>query len=144
MRNVMKKLFAVCLVLCLMMGVSCAETQGTTTVQEIQKYGNLILNIDGTELLYAGYTYGDIIEVELAENRIHACVSEEEFARRKEASMEKRAKQKKISLEQYKAQRAQSERKKAAIKRKIYRALPAVLKKWTKGKAPRRRGGKQE
>ena len=65
MRNVMKKLFAVCLVLCLLMGVSCAETQQTTTVQEIQKYGNLILSIDGTELLYAGYTYGDIIEVEI-------------------------------------------------------------------------------
>ncbi len=61
----MKKLFTVCLVLCLLLGVSCAETQGTTTVQEIQKYGNLVLSIDGSELLNVGYTYGDIIEVEI-------------------------------------------------------------------------------
>ena len=51
----------------------------------------------------------------------------EEFARRKEAKLEKAAKKKKIPLNEYKAQLKEKERKKAAAQRKrkaFFRALP--------------------
>ena len=52
-------LLAVCLAPC------AAEAPGevTATVTEIQKYGNVVLSIACTELMDAGYAYGDIVTV---------------------------------------------------------------------------------
>ena len=41
--------------------------QITTTVYEIAKHGNLILNISGAELFGKGFDYGDIAAVTVAE-----------------------------------------------------------------------------
>ena len=39
------------------------------TISEIQKYGNLVLSVSGTELLAMGYDYGDIISVGVLDQR---------------------------------------------------------------------------
>ena len=62
----MKKL--VCLLMAALMALSLlpalAETAGITAhVAEIQKYGNLVLDIPGSSLLEAGFTYGDVVTV---------------------------------------------------------------------------------
>lgn len=60
----MKKHFLrlmICL-LALMLASSCAMA---AEIAEIQKYGNLILSVTGSEFLRQGYTYGDIITVSL-------------------------------------------------------------------------------
>lgn len=56
---------ALCLVLMLTLIVStAAETDGTEiTVVDIQKYGNLVLSIPGSELLAQGFAYGDVVNV---------------------------------------------------------------------------------
>lgn len=62
----MKK--TLCILLSLLMIVfalpAMAESVETTVV-DIQKYGNLVLAVPGTELLAAGYDYGDVITVTL-------------------------------------------------------------------------------
>lgn len=45
-------------------GVAQAET---VTVQEISKYGNLVLTITGTELLAEGFDYGDVVTVQIGD-----------------------------------------------------------------------------
>ena len=56
-----------CLIACLMLlsllGVSAAAEQEDITVVEIQKYGNLVLSIPGSELLARGFAYGDVVAV---------------------------------------------------------------------------------
>ena len=63
----MKKIFSFFLMLCLLVSVLVSVTaEGTSaTVTEIQKYGNLVLSMKGTELLSQGYAYGDIVTVTL-------------------------------------------------------------------------------
>ena len=68
----MKKLTSLLLALMLVIGLipAMAETDVetavvTTTVTEIQKYGNMVLAVKGTELLNAGYAYGDLVTVTL-------------------------------------------------------------------------------
>ena len=63
----MKKIFSFFLMLCLLVSVLVSVTaEGTSaTVTEIQKYGNLVLSMKGSELLAQGYAYGDIVTVTL-------------------------------------------------------------------------------
>ena len=63
----MKKLFSLLLALCLLMGLALPALAEETpiTVAEIQKYGNLVLSITGTEFMALGYDYGDIVTVTL-------------------------------------------------------------------------------
>lgn len=63
----MKKIFSFFLMLCLLVSVLVSVTaEGTSaTVTEIQKYGNLVLSMKGSELLSQGYAYGDIVTVTL-------------------------------------------------------------------------------
>ena len=63
----MKKIFSFFLMLCLIVSVLVSVTaEGTSaTVTEIQKYGNLVLSMKGSELLSQGYAYGDIVTVTL-------------------------------------------------------------------------------
>ena len=63
----MKKIFSFFLILCLLVSVLVSVTaEGTSaTVTEIQKYGNLVLSMKGSELLSQGYAYGDIVTVTL-------------------------------------------------------------------------------
>ena len=60
----MKKLLSLVLVLMLALSaVSVFAEETEADVTEIQKYGNLVLSITGSELLEAGYAYGDIATV---------------------------------------------------------------------------------
>ena len=60
----MKKLLSLVLVLMLALTVASVFAEETEAdVTEIQKYGNLVLSITGSELLEAGYAYGDIATV---------------------------------------------------------------------------------
>ena len=56
----------ICLVVCLLLTsllrVSAAETEEVTVI-DIQKYGNLMLSLPGSELLARGFAYGDIVNV---------------------------------------------------------------------------------
>ena len=63
----MKKIFSFFLILCLLVSVLVSVTAESTSavVTEIQKYGNLVLSIKGSELLAQGYAYGDIVTVTL-------------------------------------------------------------------------------
>ena len=68
----MKKLISLFLVLMLVIGLipAMAETAVetatvTTSVTEIQKYGNMVLEVKGTDLLGIGYAYGDLVTVTL-------------------------------------------------------------------------------
>ena len=63
----MKKIFSFFLMLCLLVSVLVSVTAEDTsaTVTEIQKYGNLVLSMKGSELLSQGYAYGDIVTVTL-------------------------------------------------------------------------------
>ena len=66
----MKKLISLFLVLMLaasllpVLAETAVETEAVTTaVTEIQKYGNMVLAVTGSELLGAGYAYGDLVTV---------------------------------------------------------------------------------
>lgn len=63
----MKKWLVTGMLLCLLMmlKLTVCAADCSTEVTEIQKYGNLVLSISGTELLDQGYAYGDIVTVEL-------------------------------------------------------------------------------
>jgi S-adenosylmethionine hydrolase len=58
MKRFLSLLLSVCLLLALMVP---ALTEGEITVTEIQKYGNLVLSLKGSEFLALGYAYGDIV-----------------------------------------------------------------------------------
>lgn len=47
------------------LSLSCAGAESTVSVTELSKYGNLILSVSGSEFLGMGYTYGDIITVNI-------------------------------------------------------------------------------
>lgn len=71
MSKTTKKLFSVFLILSLLFSTACSSgtnsvevPSNTYTVAEIQKYGNLILSVSGTDFL-KNYTYGDIISAEI-------------------------------------------------------------------------------
>lgn len=62
----MKKLFSFLIALCLLLSLAMpvlAESAAPITVTDIQKYGNLVLSVTGTEFLAMGYDYGDIVTV---------------------------------------------------------------------------------
>ena len=60
----MKKLLSLVLVLMLALSaVSVFAEETEADVTEIQKYGNLVLSLTGSELLEAGYAYGDVVTV---------------------------------------------------------------------------------
>lgn len=66
----MKKVVSLLLIVVLMLGLalpaSAAETSYPTVesgVQEIQKYGNIVLDVEPKKLQEAGYAYGDILAV---------------------------------------------------------------------------------
>ena len=52
------------LLLALLPLLACAEGM-EATVTDIQKYGNLMLSVKASELLEAGYTYGDVVTIDL-------------------------------------------------------------------------------
>ncbi|MBQ8159546.1 MAG: tyrosine-protein phosphatase [Clostridia bacterium] len=62
MKHIFSVLLSVMLLVCLAMP-SLAE--GRIEVSEIQKYGNLVLQISGSELLAQGYDFGDIVTVNI-------------------------------------------------------------------------------
>ena len=66
----MRKIISLFLVMLLALSMASvtAETAAqtetvTATVTEIQKYGNMVLNVTGSDILNAGYTYGDVVTV---------------------------------------------------------------------------------
>ena len=60
----MKKLISLVFALILALFAASAFAEKTEAdVTEIQKYGNLVLSVTGSELLEAGYTYGDVVTV---------------------------------------------------------------------------------
>ena len=63
----MKKLLSLLLALCLALGLAlpALADDAPITVTEIQKYGNLVLSIKGTDFLALGYDYGDLVTVTL-------------------------------------------------------------------------------
>ena len=62
----MKRLWALILALMLALTLVPAMAEETAvTVTEIQKYGNLVLSLKGSELLAQGYAYGDVVTVTL-------------------------------------------------------------------------------
>ncbi|MBR3107693.1 MAG: tyrosine-protein phosphatase [Clostridia bacterium] len=63
----MKKLFSLLLALSLTLAliVPALADDAPVTVIEIQKYGNLVLSIKGTDFLALGYDYGDVVTVTL-------------------------------------------------------------------------------
>ncbi|MBR5345205.1 MAG: tyrosine-protein phosphatase [Clostridia bacterium] len=62
----MKRLWALILTLMLALTlVPALAEEAVVTVTEIQKYGNLVLSLKGSELLAQGYTYGDVVTVTL-------------------------------------------------------------------------------
>ena len=65
MRTRMMRMTAFCLMLCMLLAFGCAAAGGETTVESIQKYGNLVLSVSGSDFLRQGYTYGDIVTVQL-------------------------------------------------------------------------------
>lgn len=60
-----KTLVSLLLVLCILSSVFGALAAQETSIAYIQKYGNLVLNLYGSDLLKDGYTYGDIVTVEM-------------------------------------------------------------------------------
>ena len=59
MKKILSLLLSICLLLALLMTSALAE--GEITVTEIQKYGNLVLSLSGSEFLAMGYAYGDVV-----------------------------------------------------------------------------------
>lgn len=67
MKKIGSLFLALALVLSLTLPVSAAEEASYPVleggVQEIQKYGNLVLDIDPAEVEKGGYTYGDLLQI---------------------------------------------------------------------------------
>ena len=62
----MKKLLSLVLALCLALTLGASVlAEGEITVTEIQKYGNLVLSISGTDFLAQGYAYGDVVTAKI-------------------------------------------------------------------------------
>ena len=62
----MKKCLSLVLVMMLVLfAVSAYAEETEADVAEIQKYGNLVLSLTGSELLEAGYAYGDVVTVKI-------------------------------------------------------------------------------
>ena len=57
----MKRLLSLLLVLCLALLAVPALADDAVTVTDIQKYGNLVLSISGSQFLDMGFSYGDIV-----------------------------------------------------------------------------------
>ncbi|MBR5009972.1 MAG: tyrosine-protein phosphatase, partial [Clostridia bacterium] len=58
------RFMALALALCLCLGiVPVLAEEAPVTVTEIQKYGNMVLSVSGTELLARGFAYGDVVTV---------------------------------------------------------------------------------
>ena len=67
MKKIMCRLSALVLVLIVVVLGGCTETLKTaTTVADIAKHGNLILNMSGAELFEQGFEHGDLLEVTVA------------------------------------------------------------------------------
>lgn len=66
MKRIICGLFALVLVLSAFAGCSAA-TPITANIVEINKYGNLILDITGAQLFDKGYEYGDLLEIAVAD-----------------------------------------------------------------------------
>ena len=66
MKKTLSLLLSLVLMLSLALPASAAETEYPTLeggVTEIQKYGNIVLDIDPADLKDGGYTYGDLLTV---------------------------------------------------------------------------------
>ena len=62
----MKRILSLVLAVMLLLFAVPAPADGAeATVTEIQKYGNLVLSLKGSELLESGFTFGDIVTVTL-------------------------------------------------------------------------------
>ena len=62
----MKKLLSLVLALCLALTLGAsAVAEDDITVTEIQKYGNLVLSISGTDFLGLGFAYGDVVTAKI-------------------------------------------------------------------------------
>ena len=60
----MKKILSLILIVTLaLFAVSAFAEETETDIIEIEKHGNLVLSLAATELLKAGYDYGDIVTV---------------------------------------------------------------------------------
>ena len=75
----MKKMLSLLLtvILCLTMAVSAiaedtAAQMSGITVADIQKYGNLVLSVSGTDLMAEGFSYGDIVDVTIHHRSVNA------------------------------------------------------------------------
>ncbi|MBQ8536158.1 MAG: tyrosine-protein phosphatase [Clostridia bacterium] len=66
MKNIQQKILAVCLIICLCLALCASVMAEGVTVAEIQKYGNLVLSLKGTDFMRLGYAYGDVITVTIA------------------------------------------------------------------------------
>lgn len=64
------KVFALSTVLCLMLGSVALAT--TATVQQVDKYGNITLNILTEILLNEGFEFGDVLMIEIGTSEIEA------------------------------------------------------------------------
>ena len=63
----MKRLLGYVSALCLLLlWVLPAAAEGRVIVADIQKYGNLVLSMTGSDFLKQGYAYGDIVTVTIA------------------------------------------------------------------------------
>ena len=63
----MKKLVSLLLAMILALGAALPvlADEAPVTVTEIEKYGNLVLSIKGSDFLALGYDFGDIVTVTL-------------------------------------------------------------------------------
>ncbi len=62
----MKKLLSLVLALCLALTLGASVlAEDDITVTEIQKYGNLVLSISGTDFLGLGFAYGDVVTAKI-------------------------------------------------------------------------------
>ena len=62
----MKRVLCILLALLLALAMTPSWAEEIVTVTEIQKYGNLVLSLKGSELLAQGYAYGDLVTVTIA------------------------------------------------------------------------------
>ena len=60
-RFLVKRILSLLLSVCLLAFMIPALAEGESTVTEIQKYGNLVLSLRGSDFLNQGYAYGDIV-----------------------------------------------------------------------------------
>ena len=67
MKKLVSCLLAVILTMTLALGqlMPAAAEEAAITVTDIQKYGNLVLSVTGTDLLASGLAYGDVVTVSL-------------------------------------------------------------------------------